>query len=190
MGGAKQLLAWPASGGAKSLVAAAFDAVACVCDTMVVVLGRDAEAVRDSLGDREYLHVESDSDAEMFASVCAGLEAARRVNPHAEVLLQPGDHPEVRRATLDALIQAAGDPPDGCPGRAVMPQFDGQGGHPVLIPAMLTGTILGYNGPGGLRQFWVDRPRLCLRLPVDDPAVVRDIDTPKDYRDGQITKSE
>jgi len=178
MGRTKQLLLWPAAGGSKPLLAAAFDAIAKVCHHMIVVLGHEAEAVADSLGGRNCQLVQSDPDGEMFDSICSGLQAARKTDSEADVLLHPGDHPAVAGKTLEALIRVGGNHRD-C---AVMPVYRGQGGHPVLIPALLVERILGYDGHGGLRRFWKENSPLCLRLVVSDAAVVQDVDTPSDYR--------
>jgi CTP:molybdopterin cytidylyltransferase MocA len=176
MGQTKQLLLWPMAGGSKPLVVAAFDTIASVCRVMVVVLGHEAEAVTHALEHRKFHQVASDPDAEMFASICAGLKTAQQVDPDADVLLHPGDHPAVERKTLDSLVRVGGNHPD-C---AIMPVYRGNGGHPVLIPARLIGQILDYEGHGGLRQFWTDYPTTCLRLVVSDAAVVQDLDTPAD----------
>jgi len=145
MGGGKQLMPWP-SAGDEPLVAAAFDAIAGVCGTMLVVVGHEAEAVVAALGARRFETVASDPDAEMFESIRAGLGAARSRSraPGAAVLLHPADHPRVAPATLESILAVAGT-------------------------------------DGGLRQFWIDHPDLCVRLPVDDPAVVRDLDTPDQW---------
>ena len=99
------------------------------------------------------------------------------------MLLHPADHPEVRRETLDLLIQIAAEQP----GHAVMPTFGGTGGHPVLIAAELAVDIVAYEGPGGLRQFWIDHADRCVRREVDDPGVVFDLDTPSDYKGVQYS---
>jgi molybdenum cofactor cytidylyltransferase len=178
MGRPKQLLPWPPnSPDAKPLVAAAFDAIAPVCGEMVVVFGNEADAVIAALGEREFGAVAVDGGAEMIASVKAGLAVARGIDPTADVLLHPADHPEVRRETLDLLIQIAAKQP----GRAIMPTFGGVGGHPVLIAAELAVDIVSYEGPGGLRQFWIDHADQCIRQEIDDPGVVFDLDTPADY---------
>ncbi len=178
MGRPKQLLPWPPkSENSKPLVAAAFDAIARVCDEMVVVAGHYGEEVVLNLRERKFFRVNGDSGSELFPSIQFGLLAASRIDPSADILLHLADHPEVRRDTLEALIRTAGEKPN-C---AVMPKYRGQGGHPVLIPAALTTQILSSAGGGGLRQFWLDRPELCLRLPVDDPGVILDIDTQSDY---------
>lgn len=178
MGLTKQLLLWPAAGGSKPLLAAAFDAIATVCHHMIVVLGHEAEAVAESLHGREFQLVKSDPDGEMFDSIRAGLQAAQKIDSEADVLLHPGDHPAVSHKTLEALSRVAGNHRD-C---AVMPVYRGQGGHPALIPALLVQRILDYDGHGGLRRFWKENPMLCLRLVVSDAAVVQDLDTPSDYQ--------
>lgn len=181
MGRPKQLLPWPPkSTHAKSMVAVAFDAIEPVCDAMVVVVGHEANAVLEALGGREFGAVAVDAGAEMIASVKAGLAIARGIDPNGQVLLHPADCPDVRRAALDALCRAAAEHP----GRAVIPTYGGAGGHPVLIAAELVMPIVAFEGEGGLRQFWLDRPESCLRLPVDDAGVVFDVDTESDYGRG------
>jgi len=167
----------------KPLVAAAFDAIARVCDEMFVVLGHGADDVLTALEPRRFRsYVFDNPSAEMFPSVRMGLTispAACGIDESAEhqFLLQLADHPEVRHDTLEAIITTA----DAIQGRAVMPQFRGRGGHPVLIPPNVAKLICGYEGEGGLRQFWFDHPELCVRLPVDDAGVVFDVDTQSDY---------
>jgi molybdenum cofactor cytidylyltransferase len=184
MGRPKQLLPWPPnSPDGKPLVAAAFDAVSRICDEMFIVLGHEADAVMAALGDRRCRHLTiGNPSSDMFQSVRAGLGMAPidcRVESDTPVqlLLHPADHPEVRRDTLEAIVLAAKESPE----RAVMPQFRGRGGHPVLIPPPVAKLICGYEGIGGLRQFWLDYPEHCLRLPVDDGGVVFDVDTQSDY---------
>jgi molybdenum cofactor cytidylyltransferase len=178
MGRPKQLLPWPPNAAdSKPLVAAAFDAIAYVCDAMVVVVGHEADAVIAALGERDFGAVAVDGGAEMIASVKAGLAVARGIDPDAIVLLHPADHPKVRRETLDLLIQIAAD----YPGRAVMPTFGEAGGHPVLIAAELIIPIVSYEGSGGLRQFWIDYADQCIRVPADDSGIVLDLDTQSDY---------
>jgi molybdenum cofactor cytidylyltransferase len=179
MGRPKQLLPWPPeSPDARPLVAVAFDAIASACGEMVVVVGNEADAVIGALGDRSFGAVAVDSCAEMIASVKAGLAVARGIDPTADVLLHPADHPEVRRETLDLLIHIAAEQS----GRAVMPTFGGAGGHPVLIAAGLAVDIVSYEGSGGLRQFWIDHADRCIRQELDDSGVVFDLDTPADYQ--------
>jgi molybdenum cofactor cytidylyltransferase len=162
------------------LVAAAFDAVAPACCAMIVVVGHEAEAVVAALGERRFETVRVDADAEMLASVKAGLLAARAMHATADVLLQPADQPLVRRETIETLVEASAEQRS----RVVLPEYGGRGGHPVIIPPELVPRILDFAADGGLRQFWVENAGECLRIPVDDAGVVFDVDTPADYGRG------
>jgi molybdenum cofactor cytidylyltransferase len=176
MGGTKQLAMCTTPHGPKPLVAASYDAIRPICGEMVVVLGHEKEAVAAALGDRTFHRADADPDAAMFESIRAGLRAAQRIDPDAAIVLQPGDHPEVAPATLQALVAWSLKRP----GRAIIPEYAGQGGHPVLIPAAMVAMLVDADCPGGLGQFWDDHAELCYRLPVADAAVVRDIDVVRD----------
>jgi molybdenum cofactor cytidylyltransferase len=177
MGQTKQLLSWPAATGAKPLVAAAFDALQPACSQMVVVLGHEADAVAAALANRPFHSVLSDPDAALFDSIRAGLRRAQSLNAAACVLLHPADHPEVSPNTLDAMLTANSQTPDV----AIVPEFAGRGGHPVLLPPTLVRRLLDETCPAGLGQFWRDHPQLCRRIALDDPNVVRDVDVPTDF---------
>jgi molybdenum cofactor cytidylyltransferase len=176
MGGRKQLTPWPGAEGSKPLVAASYDAIHSICDDMVVVLGHISDSVVGALGERPFRRAESDPDAPMFESIRAGLRVALLVDPSATVVLQPCDHPEVASSTLRDLIAWSLKRP----GQAILPEYGGRGGHPVLIPAHICATLVEADCSDGLKQFWADHPELCHRVPIDDPTVVRDIDTPAD----------
>lgn len=172
MGGRKQWHPWPTPQGNKPLVAAAFDAIEFVCDPMVVVLGHEAESVAELLEDRMFQTVLSDPDAPMLESIRAGLQWIHQRNHYAHVLLHLSDHPEVAESTLQSLLTAAAKQPD----RAILPDYRGRGGHPVLIPPTICCRIQEVSYPGGLRQFWLHHPEICVRLPVDDQHTIHDID--------------
>jgi molybdenum cofactor cytidylyltransferase len=141
---------------------------------MIVVLGHEADAVADALVPRLFHRVSCDPDAPMFDSIRAGLVAASALDAQATIVLQPGDHPEVAPATLAALVAASAAQPD----RAVMPEYLGRGGHPVLIPPPVAARLLIEDCREGLARFWSMHPRLCHRLPTDDRSIVLDVDTP------------
>ena len=182
MGALKQTLPWPPhTADASTIVSCAFDAIAPFCAHMFVVVGRDAEAVLEALRERTFTREDADSDAEMFASIRAGLHAVIAQSNASDVnavLLQPGDHPGVARSTVHAMIAAQRQHP----GVAIMPEYRRRGGHPALIPHSLIPHLLAFAGAGGLRQFWLEHPDIVLRLPVDDPSSVIDLDTMDDYQ--------
>lgn len=172
-GGTKQALPWVGAAGVTTLVAAAFDCIATVCATMIVVVGHEAPVVAAALGDRPHTVVESAPDAPMSHSLTAGLRAALELDANRSVLLHLGDHPSVRPATLGRLIRHA----RRHPGLAAIPEHRGRGGHPVLIPAAIARLIVESPLPKGLRRFWAEHPDLCIRFEADDSGVVSDLDS-------------
>jgi molybdenum cofactor cytidylyltransferase len=176
MAGTKQLTYCDTSRGAKPLVAAAYDAIQPICDQLIVVLGHEAGRVAAALGRRPFLPAMANSDAPMYESIRCGLRHARGIDPDATVVLQPGDHPEVAQSTLAALVDWSLKRPV----QAIIPEYRGKGGHPVVIPQPVVALLLDADCPAGLGEFWADHPELCNRVEVEDSAVVRDIDTMDD----------
>jgi molybdenum cofactor cytidylyltransferase len=176
MGSTKQLATINIAGIEKPLIAAAYDAIKPICDEMVVVLGHEADAVASALADRLFHRAMSNPDAPMYESIRAGLQAVRSLDEKATVVLLPGDHPRVDRTTLDALVEASRQSET----KVVIPQFGRQRGHPILIPPNLVSFLIDTDCPSGLNNLWLRQPELCIRVPVNDAAVVQDIDTPAD----------
>jgi molybdenum cofactor cytidylyltransferase len=179
MGGSKQLVMWPSTSGPKPLVAAAYDAIVSVCTEMIVVVGHEADAVKNALVGRTFHAVHSDPDAPMFESICVGLRTAQQLDQSARVVIQPGDHPEVAPTTLETLAKFS----NALLGKAIIPVFRGRGGHPVFIPPEVAVRVLHAKCSQGLDKFWAAHPELSARITVHDPSVVRDVDTPADLLD-------
>jgi CTP:molybdopterin cytidylyltransferase MocA len=84
--------------------------------------------------------------------------------------LWPVDHPDVRDATLRALIDAIGDRD------AVRPVFAGRGGHPPLISRALWPQLAACaDAPAGARSVLAEAD--VVDLAVSDEGCVRDVDT-------------
>jgi molybdenum cofactor cytidylyltransferase len=110
----------------------------------------------------------------MASSIASGLEALG--GGVASVLVWPVDTPAVRPKTVARLLEvAAGDPE-----RFVQPTHGGRGGHPLLVPGSSRAALLSHLSIAPLRAFLQAEPARVLRLPVDDPGVLRDVDTPED----------
>jgi len=120
-------------------------------------------------------------DAELWyegrtASIHAGLEA---IPEDRDVLFWPVDHPFVSVSTVASLERVRGED-----ALAVwfIPTFQGRGGHPVLWRAGVRADILDLRGDAPLRSLLPEFGIQVRRLPVDDPGVVANIDTPEAYR--------
>lgn len=91
------------------------------------------------------------------------------------VLVLLGDQPLVQTATVQAVLDVFAKHPE-C---AVAAAFEGQRGHPVILPWAALQPVLGLFGDTGARQVL---RQFGLRLvPVPDAGVVFDVDNPENY---------
>ena len=105
----------------------------------------------------------------MFSSVRAAVASLPGIEAF---FLLPVDIALIRPATVTALL-------DAWDGRVAYPLFEGERGHPPLIPASLAPAILAHDGRGGLQALLEDRP--SLDVPVWDRGILLDADTPDDF---------
>ncbi len=151
---------------------------------VVVVTGHEAAAVREALAGLDVVFAHNPSFAEgMSTSLRAGLAAAGTADA---ALVCLGDMPRLAAHHLDAVIAAHGG------GEAiVVPTFDKKRGNPVLWPRRYFAEIAALSGDVGARAL-IDRyAEHVAFLPIDDPAILVDVDTPealarlRDPRPGQ-----
>jgi putative nucleotidyltransferase with HDIG domain len=95
------------------------------------------------------------------------------------VFILPVDIPLVRPATLHLLLKAFSRqrPSDA----TIHPVFDGQRGHPPLIPADLIPAIQSHDGAGGLRAILEAPGTRAVEVQVPDRFILQDMDYPERY---------
>lgn len=147
------------------------------CRDVVAVIGADASEVGSAAaqaGARVVINAAPES--EQIDSLRLAL---RNVMPGAEAaVVLPVDHPLVMRETVSAVIDAftSARPPIA---RAA---HGGVAGHPTLFSATLFEELLHGELPEGARTMVARHRAETLDVPVDDPGVTADIDTPDDFR--------
>jgi CTP:molybdopterin cytidylyltransferase MocA len=144
-------------------------------DAVVVVGSPFGEAVAaraTALGLR--VVVNPDPARGMASSVALGF-AALGVGEAEAAWLWPVDHPHVMAATLRALASALGTH------EVAQPRLGERGGHPPLIARAAWPRFAACaNLDGGARTVLATAD--VIAVAVDDPGVVRDIDTPADAK--------
>ena len=65
--------------------------------------------------------------------------------------------------------------------RILLPSYQGKHGHPVVLSALGIDEIISLPPAATLKTYTSAYASETLEVPVEDPAVVRDIDTPADY---------
>ncbi len=142
-------------------------------EDIVVVLGQEADRVRADVSMDGARAIVNDAYAEgMSTSIRAGLRAA---DPHADgFLIVLGDQPFVSSATLDALIARR----DRSRAEILIPTYRGRRGNPVLVDRSLSEEIQSITGDQGCRAIFGHHPGRILEVPVEDPGILIDLDTP------------
>lgn len=87
-----------------------------------------------------------------------------------------GDQPQIQVSTLSLLLNAARKNPT----RICQPAFHGHGAHPIVLPES-NFRELAQTDVAHLRDYIRTREALRLRLPVEDPGVSQDLNTPEEY---------
>lgn len=149
------------------------------CAEVVAVLsaGGAAEEEARSAGARVVLNRATRS--QQIDSLRLGLASLAPESAAAVVL--PVDHPLVRTGTVAALIdhwRATGA--SGASTPVTRPLHDGRPGHPTLFPRAMWSALMAPL-PGGAREVVEDGRRPTEDVPVEDPGVLADIDTPEAY---------
>lgn len=160
------------------------------CDTVVVVVraahGPEASLARE-LGARVLVNTEPEAGPISSLRVALGaLDPARK-----GIVFLPVDHPGVRGETVAAILEAA----EATGASIVVPRHGTRRGHPVLFRRDVFSELLDPALEGGPRTVVRRDPSRVVELPVDDPGVLQDIDTPGEYHaafpdDGALSPAE
>lgn len=166
--------------GGQTLLQRLLDALATLgIHEVRLVVGHHAEAIADHVSglppDRRPVLVRNSSPGEEPAdSLRVGLRSLTAMPERLLVLL--GDLPELGAAQIAAALRAF-DARE--PGRhALVPQVDGEPGHPAVLDALACALLR--NQSGGLRAWRRAQPEAIALWDTQDPAHVRDLDTPQD----------
>ncbi|WP_435181220.1 nucleotidyltransferase family protein [Halorussus sp. AFM4] len=144
---------------------------------VVVVVGHEAEAVRDALDGLDVMFRHNEDYAEgQSTSVRVGVETALERGWDG-VVFALGDMPFVASDTVDALRDAyvAGV------GTILAPSYEGKRGNPVLFGSEHFDVLSDVTGDRGGRRLIEEHEDAAL-IETEDVGVVRDIDRERDIQ--------
>ncbi len=148
---------------------------------LVVVLGPDSAKVLNACDlPRSTVEVVENLAPETgpIASLQLGLRSVIN-HPVEGVLAWHVDRPHVSVATLQSLVARYREDSAAI----VVPTYAEQRGHPVIFGRAVFEELLAVRHGHGARSVVRADPSRVLTVPVDDPAVVQDVDTPAEYQD-------
>jgi len=146
-------------------------------DPVVVVVGAHPGVITHELRDLPVDVVEAEQWYEgRTASVQAGLMA---LPVDRDVLFWPVDHPFVSRRTVGVLTSYL---ESDAVGVWFIPTYEGHGGHPVVWRSIVRRDLLELRADAPVRSLLPEFGPQVRRVPVDDPGVLANVDTPEEYR--------
>jgi len=149
-------------------------AEAAMLDPVVVVLGRDAEAIVTRLWWRDEIRLVNPAPENgISSSVRMGIASLLVSNAQRAIVLL-GDQPRLSTAQLGVILAAPTD--ESRP--IVVPRYSGAPGNPVLLDRAAWTLAERLQGDSGMAQLFAANPEL-LRY-VDVPGANPDIDTVAD----------
>lgn len=175
MGRQKMLLDW---GGEPLVRRAAREALRSRADSVVVVIGADAPAVRAALADLPITIVENPDHA---AGMSTSLRAGARAVPDADaVIVVLADQPAVVAAHLDSLIAAW---ESGA--RIAAAAYEDVLGPPALFDRAYFAELDRLTGDEGARRIVEAHREVAVAISI--PSAAFDLDTPDDLADHRGT---
>ena len=176
MGRTKQLLKWEG----KTMLQRVLESL---CNSgvgeVILVLGHEADRILEVVDTRKAKVVINKIYREgMVTSIQQGL---MNLNDKVEAFfIVLADQPAVGPEVFDRLI---GEFKRAVPQKnIVLPCFGGRRGHPALFGTKYRNEAFRIKGDVGFRQILQEHPEDILGVEMDTDSVLKDIDTPDDYR--------
>ncbi len=144
---------------------------------IIVVLGHDADKVSQTI-DLTSLKTTLNVDHRkgQSTSLIKGLEMVSSQCDAAMFLL--GDQPLITPAIINTLV----DTFETARASIVIPYFNGRRGNPVIIARSLFHRLKSLSADTGARVLFDEFKESVVKVPVQDKAVLIDVDTREDYK--------
>jgi len=182
MGRDKALLPWPPPhhrpGG--TFLSAAIRLLTAQTDFVIVVAGSNAPQIElVAYAEGAFLVQNLHPELGQFSSLRVGLQDVLRRGRDAAVVTLV-DRPPVQPGTLHALL-AAFESAIHRDKWAVVPEFNRKHGHPIVVGREMIEAFLRAPAGSNAREVRRANQEFIEYVPVDDPFVTLNVDTPEDY---------
>ena len=141
-----------------------------------LILGFNAEKMIASLPEIEDLHLVINKNFEdgQFSSLQTGISNCKK--KYFGLLICLIDQPHLKSETFRNIVKKVWSNSE----KIIIPVFNNRGGHPVYIPESIFPEIVKNSSKKSLREVFSNHQDLILRIAVEDPGILEDIDTPAD----------
>ena len=154
------------------------------CSQVFVVVPHDLEIENEARSTHAMVLVNADPGEGPITSLRLALQ---QLNSKVEgILYLPVDHPLVQVDTINKLVRIATESESPL----VIPTYLGNRGHPSFFRASLFEELNDFELEGGARTVVHRHLANASLIPVNDPGVMADIDTPESYESALAQFSE
>ena len=153
-------------------------------DRVIVVLGHEADRVKDVLGDCpvEWVYNQHYQQG-MTSSIQCGVKAA---NPNSQsregLMICLSDLPRLQVEDVNYLLEHFQQSVLRSDRSIIIPTFHGQRGHPVIFSSDYQSDILAHCDPNGCQGIIKRYSQQVLEVQMDSDRCLKDIDTWSDYQ--------
>lgn len=180
MGRDKALLPWPPNSIAGTFLSAAIQLFFSRTEVVLVVVGKNEAALAPIVyANGASLVVNPDPDRGQFSSLQAGLQEVRNRGRDAAIITLV-DRPPVRPQTIETL-ELAFERATTKRSWAVIPEYQGKRGHPMLIANEMLEAFLRAPETSNARDIQREHESKIEYVPVDDPLIAVNVNTPEQY---------
>jgi molybdenum cofactor cytidylyltransferase len=186
MGTDKALLPWPPGTDSNlTFLSAAVRSLLNFNDLVIVVAGRNESTIASLVySTNASLVRNSEPERGQFSSLQVGLQEVLGRGRDAAMVTHV-DRPPAEAATLGALREKFLELPEEK--WAVVPEYQGKHGHPILIGRRMIEVFLKAPATAIARELEHQHQHHIEYLPVDDPRVTLNVNTPEEY--AAVTRS-
>lgn len=184
MGRDKALLPWPpqidSSAASSTFLSSAIHSLAPFCDMVFVVAGNNAPNLEPTIyAAGAELARNPDPSRGQFSSLQTGLQQVLNRGRDAAIVTLV-DRPPAKPATLHALLEEFRH---ACERGAwsVVPEFGARHGHPFIVGREMMTEFLRAPATSTAREIEHRHQSRIVYLPVEDPFVAMNVDTPEQY---------
>jgi len=148
-------------------------------EKILVVLGAEKDAIAEKIGklDLEFCYNENYIEG-MLSSVKCGFK--NLPNDFKAAMVFQGDQPFIAADAINKVIEAYLSSKYGI----IIPVYDGKRGHPILIDRKYNSEIVKLSPEIGLRELTFRFHYDVLEVQTEEPGILRDFDTYKEYLEG------
>lgn len=150
--------------------------VALKIDPIIIVTGRDADRVQDTVAELpvQRVHNPDYETGEILSSVKVGLRAMP--DDINATFINPADMPLIPQSVIQTMQKMYQ------PEKIFAPRYEGQRGHPILLDRKFWQPMLDLPTDGAPRDVIKANGQHLMFVDTDDDGVIIDIDTPEIYQ--------